>query len=413
MDNVKNLLSQVDEYTLIIQDVEESYVQLTQDMSQSVIKNSSKSATVEIIKENKKIIVKTDMQNLSSAIEKELENLKYTDEDPLNHAEKTPIVKHTHSYGYFFSTQEAEKLEIEMLDFIKSYKNSLAMEAEIVIKEIKTEVNNSYGLNLSKNRRFACFYLAIIGENKEGKKANVFIYIALPKSIEKIKEQLKIEIEENLPLRVEATDLFSGVYDIMITNLLSAEIIESIIEMITGEAIIHNSCLKDKIGTQVMSEKITIIEKPISENYQEYYDIYGEKLSEKTIIENGILNTYILNRNDARKLSTKQTGNSLSFGIAQFTNLYVNSTKRFTEDFSGILVTSFLSMDLNQSTAEISVSISGFYMNNGKKTAAFDNGVLNINLLKMQDIDILDDTYEDGKIFCGSIILRNINVNGR
>lgn len=411
MDHVQNLLRQIDEYTLVIRKTDESTILLFDDMSGDIIHNFSEIATFEIIKDNKKSVTKTDVEKLEKTLNNEIKNLQYIEEDPVNRAEKTPAVTHFHEYGEIVTINEVQKLSTDIIEFIKdsTQKDFLSLEIQGSLKDIRAEITNSYGLKLSTHRKFASMYIMVYGEGRQ--KANQWCYFRLPNDFEKIKQKLLTLLKEDLPLKVNAEDLPSGNYDIIIKNHLSADIFENIVNMVFGKEIVLDSCMKDKIGSQIISEKINIIEKAISPNYQEYFDIYGEQVHDKSIIKNGVLQTYIVNRKNARKLSIRETGNSFAFQ-EDFVNLYINSTCAYMKNFTGILIDEFLSMDVNYSNGEMSVSISGLFIQNGKKVKAFRNGVLNLNLLNLMNIEVFDDIYEDARVFCGSIFLKNIYLNG-
>lgn len=410
MDSIKELFAQANEYTLMIKKIDEYQVQLLHDMSQHILHNLSETATFEIIKDKKRTITTTDITTLPQTIYNEILNIRYIEANDMNIPEKTLDIKHFHEYGELISVQEAEKINTEILEFLKGYKEFLSAEIDCIIKEIKEYTYNSYDLEIMTHRKFACIEIAIIGEGKQ--KVICFYYMKLPNSLDMIKKKLKIEMEENMPLRVNAEDIQSGKYNILFSNELSAEIIENIVHLTEAGVIKLDGCMKERIGTQIISEKVNIIEDPISQNYQKHFDMYGEKVERKYIVKNGILQTYLVGRRNARIISHKTTANSFYFS-EDFVNIYVESTAHFEQNINGIFVDKFLSMDINESTAEMSVAISGFLLKNGKKVNALTNGVLNINLLQLIDIEIFDNIYDEGRVFCGSIFMRDIIINGQ
>lgn len=78
-----------------------------------------------------------------------------------------------------------------------------------------------------------------------------------------------------------------------------------------GDYIISgNSCLEGKIGEEVGSEEVTIIDDPLVKNaFGSFpFDAEGVKAQRKILVENGILKNYILNRETAYKLNMKPNG---------------------------------------------------------------------------------------------------------
>jgi predicted Zn-dependent protease len=415
VNNIKKLFDQMDEYTLIVKKVEESSIDIsaTKDHKlndeSNIVHNISETAAFEIVQNNRKTTASTDMQNLEKTLENEIKNLQYIEEDSINIPEKTPVINHSYGYGDLTPMEDLEALSRKISDFIKKYPDILSYDVSASTKDIKEQVTNSYGLNISTHRKFSDIAVVVYGQGNQ--KANQWQYFNLPTSFENIERELKIMIEEDLPLLVNGEDLSSGQYNIIFSNDLSSDIIKNIVSMAFGNEIILDSCLKGRIGSKILSEKINIIEKATSPNYQEHFDMYGEQVQTKYIVKNGILQNYLLNRKNARRLEMNPTGHSFSFQ-EDFVNLYVEPTCAYDKKFTGLLIHKFLSMDINYNDAEMSASVLAFFIEDGKKVKALQNGVINLNLLNLKNIEIFDNIYKEGRVFCGSIFLRDISVNG-
>jgi len=95
-------------------------------------------------------------------------------------------------------------------------------------------------------------------------------------------------------------------------------------EVFTGESVLHN-----KIGTQLASEIVTIIDEGVVEGgYFLPFDDEGTKKEKTVVVEKGILKSYLNNRHSALQLGTESTGNGRAqsfenIPIVRQTNYYI------------------------------------------------------------------------------------------
>ena len=90
----------------------------------------------------------------------------------------------------------------------------------------------------------------------------------------------------------------------------------------------NDSILKDKMGTQIGSDMVTIIDDASMDAFGYYaYDAEGTKTKENVLVENGILKSLLSSRETASKLNIESSGNARSIiseqPIVRMSNTYL------------------------------------------------------------------------------------------
>jgi PmbA protein len=143
--------------------------------------------------------------------------------------------------------------------------------------------------------------------------------------------------------------------------------------------------------------------------YNALVDYSGIPIEKKNIIDNGIVNSFLLNLEYGQKLQMQPTGNSW-YGAIGYTNIYAKPGSFTYEELvknmnTGIIVKSILGSGFDEETGEISVSIKGFYIENGEFKGTV-NGTINGNILKiMKNVELANDMIFDQEMNCPSIEL--------
>lgn len=191
----------------------------------------------------------------------------------------------------------------------------------------------------------------------------------------------------------------------------------------------HSSFLEGKIGQPVASKKLTVIENPLAKNvFFRYFDDEGVATYSKTLIEKGILKTYLYNLGAAKKAGVSSTGNGYKaspkgkIGI-QFTNIFVKEGNKSEEEIfakikDGVYITEIqgLHAGMNVTSGNFSLQASGFMIKDGKIDKPVNLITIAGNLLKvMEDIVCLANNSETqlSAITCPSAYIKSISVSGK
>ena len=154
------------------------------------------------------------------------------------------------------------------------------------------------------------------------------------------------------------------------------------------------SCWADKLGEQVASELVTVVDDPLipAGLGSKPFDGEGLPTRKKTVIEGGRLETWLLDTYSGRKLGMASTGNATRGpggppGVGP-TNLYLEpgdstldaiiaDTKR------GLLVTELMGMGFNPVTGDYSQGAAGLWIENGEIAYPVEEITIASNINKM------------------------------
>ena len=189
----------------------------------------------------------------------------------------------------------------------------------------------------------------------------------------------------------------------------------------------HSSLFIGKIGQKIASKKVTIEDRPLQKNpFARWFDDEGVATYNKSIIKNGVLETYLYNLTTAAKDGVQTTGNGYGGGSKKgiaSTFLYLKPGKKsldqlFEELGNGVFITdvSGLHAGLNPQSGNFSLQSTGFMIENGKKGKPLDLITVSGNLLEVfQDvIDVGNDvTVSPSGVSAESLMIKKIAVSGK
>jgi PmbA protein len=146
---------------------------------------------------------------------------------------------------------------------------------------------------------------------------------------------------------------------------------------ISGPSIARGtSFLKDKLGTRIFPENVTVIDDPFRKRGLASRPVDGEGIApvRRAIIERGVLTTWLLDLRSARQLKLKTTGHA-SRGTSSPpspspSNLYLEPGAETPQAMigavqQGLYVTEFIGSGVNNVTGDYSRGAAGFWIENG------------------------------------------------
>lgn len=286
---------------------------------------------------------------------------------------------------------------------------------------------NSKGLKLSQKSNY--FYYVGQAVAKEGKQVKSGYELFLENDFNKFDVvKLAKEVVENTVRQLGGEACESSTYK----AVLSPEVVKSFLAFYVGNADAeeiqkHSSLFIGKLGQKIASRKITIEDKPLQRNvFARWFDDEGVATSNKAIIKNGVLQTYLYNLTTAAKDGVESTGNASrgggKMGISTFFLSLKPGNKSQEQLFQnvqdGVYITEVqgLHAGLNPQSGNFSLQSSGFLIKNGKVDRALDVVTVSGNL-----IEVFKDVLEvgnDAKVFpsgtsCPSLYIKKIIVSGK
>ncbi len=203
--------------------------------------------------------------------------------------------------------------------------------------------------------------------------------------------------------------------------LFSAEVARSLIghliSAVSGSALYRRaSYLLDSAGTQVLPEWCSLIERPLMTRglRSSAFDAEGVATSESPLVDNGVLQRYLLGSYSARKLGLRSTGNAGGVYNLDVAGNAGDLNALLREMGDGVLVTDLMGQGVNAITGDYSRGAAGFLIHNGEITYPVDGITVAGNLRDIfRGIEAIgSDIDQRSYIRCGSILVGKMTVAG-
>jgi PmbA protein len=220
----------------------------------------------------------------------------------------------------------------------------------------------------------------------------------------------------------------SGKYPTVLRNDVFANLVNYFISSASSDEVQRQSSfLIGKLGQQIASKKVTILEKPLQRNvFFSYFDDEGVATMDKEIVNHGVLKTYLYNRETAKKDGVASTGNGQwegdKIGIGYGNIVVKGSNKSFEEMIApikeGVFITEIegLGTGMNAQSGNFSCQAQGFMIKDGKLDAPLNLITLSGNLLEMlQDVKALDNNERllMSSFTCPDVYIKKMAIGGK
>ena len=196
---------------------------------------------------------------------------------------------------------------------------------------------------------------------------------------------------------------------------LASGLISSLIGAISGSSLYRKSSfLLDSLGKQIASPLLNIVENPHLKKgvASSPFDSEGVATKSRQLVQNGVLQGYVLSSYSARKLGMQTTGNA---GGSH--NLIVQSTGQSLAELlqlmgTGLFVTEVLGHGLNMVTGDYSRGAAGFWVENGVIAYPVEEITIAGNMKDMlnQITAIGTDAIKNTSKLTGSILIEQMTV---
>lgn len=205
---------------------------------------------------------------------------------------------------------------------------------------------------------------------------------------------------------------------VIFLNDVATGIISHFAAAISGGSLYRKSSfLLDHLGKQVLPDWFNISERPhlLRRLASTPFDSEGVRTQDREIVEDGILQTYLVTSYSGKKLGMSSTGHA--GGIHNWLvkpNLTGGLTALLRQMGTGLLVTDVMGQGVNIVTGDYSRGASGFWVENGE----IQYPVAEITIAgQLQDmlknmLAVADDIEHRSNIQTGSILLDKMKISG-
>lgn len=199
------------------------------------------------------------------------------------------------------------------------------------------------------------------------------VYLSDLQSPEIIGKKVALRAQKALGARQEK----SGAYPVILESRIASSIIGYLARAINGLNIAKGiSFLNGQLGKKIMADNINIIDDPLLLRGfgSTAYDGEGLPTRRQTLVENGVLKTWLLDLATSRQLNLPPTGHAmrnLSGVTPGLTNTHLAAGHITVEELmsdiqEGFYVTNMMGSGVNGVTGDFSQGASGFWVVNGK-----------------------------------------------
>jgi PmbA protein len=226
--------------------------------------------------------------------------------------------------------------------------------------------------------------------------------------------------------RLGARKIDSTTAPVIFENRVAMSLIGPLIGAISGPSIARGtSFLKDKLGQQVFAKGVNIVDDPhkVRGLGSSPFDDEGVTNRRWSLIEDGVLTTWLMNSASARQLGLDTTGHA-SRGLAgapgvSTSNLTLEAgaltqAELMAQAGKGVLITSMFGPSLNGNTGDWSVGCAGFWFEDGEIAYPVTEITVAGNLIEMYSRLIPGSDLEiRGSANAPSLLIDRLAIAGR
>ena len=187
---------------------------------------------------------------------------------------------------------------------------------------------------------------------------------------------------------------------------------------ISGSSIYRKSSfLMDSLGKQILPNWLTINEQPhlMGGLASSPFDSEGVRTTERNIVENGVLQTWLMTSYSARKLGLQSTGHAGGIHNWRIEGQGLSFDALLKQMGTGLVVTELMGQGVSGITGDYSRGASGFWVENGEIQYPVSEITIAGNLKDrwMNMVTIADDIETRSNIQCGSVLIPEMSIAGQ
>jgi PmbA protein len=231
-------------------------------------------------------------------------------------------------------------------------------------------------------------------------------------------EALAIVSGEKAVGRLGARRLQTCQAPVIFESQAASKLLRYFLKAISGSVLYQKaSFLADQLHQQIFPPHITIQECPYQPKGlgSASFDAEGVAPQPRALVQEGVLQSYLLSSYSARRLGLQTTGNAGGFYNIQLTIHEPDLKSLLAKMGSGLLVTEVIGHGINLVTGNYSQGIAGFWVEKGQIQYPVEEVTIAGNLSEMyqQIVAISGDINTRSKIQTGSLLVERMTIAGR
>ena len=287
---------------------------------------------------------------------------------------------------------------------------------------------NSYGLKLSQKMNGYSFFAEVTV--KEGEEVRTGYDVAAGLDLNEFNVDKFVEsVAKDALSKLGSVQCASKKYPVVLNQDSVATLLSFLINSLNAEEVQkHTSLLEGKLGQQVLSKKLTVIENPLEKNmFFKYFDDEGVATNKKYLFKKGVVSTYLYTLQTAAKDNVEPTGNgygsgakaSADVGYVEVKPGRISEEEMLSKIKEGVYITelSGLHSGLNPHSGNFSLQCAGFMIRDGKKAEPLSLITVADNLINVfKNIKYVANNSKlviSNQMSCPSIYVGKLAISGK
>jgi PmbA protein len=230
-------------------------------------------------------------------------------------------------------------------------------------------------------------------------------------------EAIGQEAAKNAIDRLDARKINTGKYPVVFDRQIASSLFGHFVGAISGGSLYRKSSfLLDSIQTQVLPEWLSIAEKPHVKRAlaSSPFDNEGVQTKDMQIVQDGVLQHYLLTSYSARKMGLTTTGHAGGIHNWYVSTNAPDQAALLQQMGTGLLVTELMGQGVNGVTGDYSRGAAGFWVENGIIQYPVHEITIAGNLKTMlKNITaVANDIEARGSIQTGSVLISEMQIAG-
>ena len=287
---------------------------------------------------------------------------------------------------------------------------------------------NSYGLKLSQKMSTYAYYAQVSAKVGDEVRTGFHVIASFDENDFNIDDFVEKVAKDALE-KLGSIQCESKKYPVVLNPECVATLLSFLIASLDAEEVQkHTSLLEGKLGQEVLSKKLTVIENPLAKNlFFRYFDDEGVATEKKYIFRKGVVSTYLHTLQTAAKDGVSPTGNGYGSGAkakADVGYVEVKPGKKTEEEMlsgikEGVYLTelSGLHSGMNAQSGNFSLQCAGFMIRDGKKAEPLALITVADNLINVfKNIKCIANNTKlviGNQTSCPSILVGKMAISGK
>lgn len=368
------------------------------------------------------------MEDPESLVDHAIDNAKAienTDLNPMQGACEYPKITRKPNPVVDFSEEEKIRLALDLERDTLAYDPRVDRMGYCSVDTgiAETHISNTLGLDANERERYSYLVLEPILK-QDGDEQSGFAFKFGPEIV-KYDDVIKEGVERAL-MQFNASTVDSGEYRVLLRNDAAADLLQAFCPMFFADQVQKNlSLLSGKRDQPIANPLVTILDDPFEEDNPRAFDAEGVPSVLTTVVENGVLKSYLYNLKTAEKDGVASTSNAGRAGASAPvdtapSNFYIVKGDKSFDDLkrqlnSGLIITevSGLHAGLNAISGDFSLLAKGQLVENGEVVRSVDQITVAGNFLRlMQGIEALGSDLRFGIPMGGRVGSPSLLING-